>query len=818
MVSRWQKTLTIIAASVGGVGALAGGAYYFLMRRPLPKKQSHVQLAGLHEPVEIITDRYGVPHIYAQNEDDLYFAQGYVHAQERLWQMEMNRRLCSGRLSEIFGRLALDADRFSRRLGLHRIAAADVSSLPGQSKRVLEAYARGVTAFIERNRGNLPVEFTILRCKPGPWQITDSIQWARMMGWNLGGNWETEIIRAHTLEKAGAARAAQVEAGYAPNHPLIIPPGVAYSGINPGLIEQYRQIKQLSGFGALGASNNWVVDGTKSVTGMPILCNDPHLGQTAPSIWFENHLVAGDIDVVGVSFPGAPGIVIGHNRHIAWGMTNAISDVEDLYIEKFNPRNPNQCEYQGQWEDAQVIREEIKVKGEKEPVIEEVRVTRHGPIIGEYRVAEQEQAGQNGATAALPLALRWTGFDQCRIVTSLVKLNRATNWDEFSEAMRDWDAPPQNVVYADVEGNIGYIMAGAIPIRARGQHLLPTPGWTGEDEWIGLIPFEELPHIYNPPQHFIVTANNRVVDDSYPYYITNEWLNGYRAQRIRDLLLSKEKLDLADMATIQSDQYALPAVEIVPHMLAISPQTPLEQAALDVVRAWDYVLASNSPGASIYSAFLRKLERIVFDVVFGADEALLFHYLGRGATILANLNSNASRSRPLLIRMMNARDDAWFANSAVPNGPKTWDAAIQSAFSAAIEELREKLGDDVAQWQYGKIHHMTYNHPLGMIKPLDKIFNRGPYPIGGDIDTVSQAATLQHDPETVLVVPSYRQIVNLADLPHSLSMHSPGQSGHPASKHYDDFIKPWRRFEHHPMLFDRQEIAANAEGTLRLSP
>lgn len=821
MVSRWQKTLAITAAGVTGIGALMGGAYYYLMRRPLPKKQGCVRLDGLHEPVEIITDRYGVPHIYAQNEDDLFFAQGYVHAQERLWQMEMNRRLCSGRLSEIFGKLALDVDRFSRRLGLHRIATAEISSLPEHSKRALEAYARGVTAFIERIRGNLPVEFTILRCKPGDWQITDSIQWARMMGWNLGGNWETEITRAHIIEKAGTERATQLEAGYDPNHPLIIPPGVAYNGINPGLIEQYRQIKQLSGFGLLGASNNWVVDGTKSVTGLPILCNDPHLGQAAPSVWFENHLVAGDIDVTGVSFPGAPGIIIGHNRHIAWGLTNAISDTQDLYIEKFNPRNPNQYEYQGQWEEAQVIREEIKVKGENESVIEEVRVTRHGPIISEYRVSEQEQAGQNGANAesvTLPLALRWTGSDQCRIVTSIVKLNRATNWGEFSEAMRDWDAPPQNVVYADVEGNIGYIMAGAIPIRARGQHLLPMPGWTGEDEWTGLIPFEELPHIYNPPQHFIVTANNRVEDDSYPHYITNEWLNGYRAQRIRDLLLSKEELDLADMAVIQSDLYALPAVEIVPHMLAISPLAPLEQAAQDAVRAWDFVLAPDSPGASIYSTFLRKLERIVFDVVFGADEELLFRYLGRGATILATQNGSASRSRPLLIRMMNAHDDAWFANSAVPSGPKTWDAAMSSAFSAAVEELREKLGDDVARWQYGKIHHMTYNHPLGMVKPLDKIFNRGPYPAGGDIDTVCQMATLQHDPETVLVVPSYRQIVNLADLPHSLSMHSPGQSGHPASKHYDDFIKPWRHFEHHPMLFDRQEIVDSAEATLRLSP
>ncbi len=822
MVSRWQKTAAIAAATVAGLGGLAGGAYYFLMRRPIPKKKGQLHVSELHEPVEIITDHCGVPHIYAQNEDDLYIAQGYVHAQERLWQMEMNRRLASGRLSELFGSIALDADRFARRLGLHRAAQADVARLPAHSRRVLEAYARGVNAFIEQHRGNLPIEFILLRCKPAPWHISDSIQWAKMMGWNLGGNWETEVMRARLIEMVGAERAAKLEAGYDPDHPLIIPSGVAYQGINLGLLEQYEQIKQLSGFGTLSGSNNWVVDGTKSTTGLPILCNDPHLGQAVPSIWFECHLIAGDIDVVGASFPGTPGIVIGHNRSIAWGLTNAVSDVQDLYIEKFNPQHPNQYEFQGQWEEAQVIREEITVKGEKEPVIEEVRVTRHGPIITDYALSQHhDKVGQNGASAAastLPLALRWTGLDECCIITSIVNLNRAANWNEFLDAMRDWDTPPQNVVYADVAGNIGYIMAGDIPIRPRGQHLLPTPGWTGEDEWIGLIPFEELPQVYNPEQHFIATANNRVVDDSYPYYITNEWLNGYRAGRIRDLLLSKDKLAPADMATIQADQYALPAVEIVPHMLTIQPQTPQERAALVVLRAWNYVLSPDSAAASIYCTFLWKLERIVFDVIFGADEDLLHSYLGRGATILANPNGYASRSKPLLIRMMNERDDSWFADSPIANGPQTWDAALQSAFAAAVAELSEKLGPDVTRWQYGRIHRITWGHPLGMVKPLNRVFNRGPYQFGGDIDTVCMGATLAYDTETVVTVPSFRQIANLADLPRSLSIHAPGQSGHPASKHYDDFIKPWLRVDHHPMLFDRSDIEANAEGTLRMQP
>jgi len=821
MASWWQKTL---AAAVGLAG-LTAGAYYMLMRRPLPKAKGKLSLQGLHEPVEVITDRYGVPHIYAQNEDDLYFAQGYMHAQERLWQMELNRRIGSGRLSELFGTIALETDRFSRRLGLHRASAAEVSRLSEHNARILSVYAQGVNAFIERNRNNLSLEFTILRFKPEPWQSADSIQWAKMMGWNLGGNWETEIIRARIIAKLGAERAARLEAGYDPGHVLIIPPGVEYGGINLGMLEEYEQLKQLSGFGLLGASNNWVVDGTMTVTGSPILCNDPHLGQAVPSIWYECHLVAGDIDVIGVSFPGTPGIVIGHNQHIAWGLTNAVSDVEDLYVEKFNLQNPHQYEYQGKWEDAQVIREEIKVRGMKQPVVEEVKVTRHGPILLKLpHQNEGKPAGENGtgrASAELPLALRWTGLEQCNILSAVQKMNRATNWTEFRDALRDWDVPPQNAIYGDREGNIGYIMAGTIPIRAKGQALLPTPGWTGEYEWTGYIPFDELPQVYNPKEHFIVTANNRVVDDNYPYYITHEWLNGYRAQRIRDLLTSKAsggKLTLSDMAEIQSDYYALPAVEIVPHMLKISTKTPLEKAALDVLRIWDYTLAADSAGAAIYATFLNKLEHIVFSAMLGDDQALMHSYLGVGGTILALQNGYASRNRPLLIRLLNQRDNSWFADSVVSNGPKTWDEAIARAFHAAIEELRDKLGKNVSRWKYGSIHKMTYSHPLGAVKPLDKVFNRGPYPLGGDIDTVNMGATMPNSPETVITVPSYRQIVNLADPKTSLSGHAPGQSGHPASKHYADFIKPWLNIEHHPMLFERSMIEENAEGVLMLVP
>src|SRR5438067_1182078 len=480
MASWWQKTLVGVAALTG----LAGGAYFLLMRRPLPKIKGELHLHGLHELVEIITDRYGVPHIYAQNEDDLFFAQGYVHAYERLWQMELNRRISSGRLSEIFGELALETDRFARRLGMHRASSDAARQLPEHSKRILIAYAQGVNAYIEHNRNKLPIEFTLLRFKPRPWLIKDSIQWSKVMGWNLGGNWETEVIRARIVAKLGAERAAKLEAGYDPSHPLIIPPGVAYQGINLGMLEQYEQLKQLSGFGMLGASNNWVVDGTMTTTGMPILCNDPHLGQAAPSIWYECHLVAGDIDVIGVSFPGTPGIVIGHNQYIAWGVTNAISDVEDLYIEKFNPNNPYQYEYMGKWEDAQIVREKIKVKGSRSPVIEEVRITRHGPIVTSMpHPLQDDKVGKNGNVASeaveLPLALRWTGLEKHTIISAVQKLNLATNWEEFRDAPCEWDQPPQNVVFADVHANRCYVMAGEIPVRAKWRALRVSPTRSG---------------------------------------------------------------------------------------------------------------------------------------------------------------------------------------------------------------------------------------------------------------------------------------------------------------------------------------------------
>jgi penicillin amidase len=425
---------------------------------------------------------------------------------------------------------------------------------------------------------------------------------------------------------------------------------------------------------------------------------------------------------------------------------------------------------------------------------------------------------QDDKATEIPLALRWTGQDHHDVVQALIDMAHAQNADEFRAALRHWDMPAQNIVFADTAGNIGYHMAGAIPTRAHGQALLPVPGWSGEYEWTGLIPFDELPQSANPPEGFIVTANNRVVDDNYSYYITHEWLNGYRAQRIRDLILNQKKHSPSSMQQIQADQYSLPAEMIVPHILSISPHTRLGQQALVILSTWNNVLSSDSAGAAIYTTFLRKLEHIVFSAVIG-DDGLLQRYLGVGTTLFSILNGYAGRSKPLLIRLLQERDDSWFADSLNPNGPRTWADALSKAFEAALVELEEaKMGSEPTTWQYGKIHKMTFAHALGAIKPLDKLFNRGPYPIGGDGDTVCVAVNPANQPENVITIPSFRMIANLDDLSASLSIHVPGQSGQPTSKHYADFIRPARDHEHHPMLFDRDLIEENAEGWLQLVP
>ena len=801
---------------------------YWLVYRPLPRISGTVRVKGLQDKVEVIRDRWGVPHIYAENEEDLLFAQGYVHAQDRLWQMEFHRRLASGTLAEIVGGMALEVDRFARIIGFRRAAQADLALLDEQTRRYLEAYSQGVNAFIETHRSRLPLEFTLLRHKPTPWSPLDTAAFAKFMGWTLSCNWESELLRAGLIETLGPEKAAELEPSYPEDNPIIVPTGsdsrspkvsdrgerssVGRPSPNPN-----NKVARFLGLGGSGGgSNNWVINGARSVTGKPLLANDPHLPPLMPSIWYENHLVGGGpsagsgrgLAVTGASMPGLPGVVLGHNERIAWGATNAGPDVQDLYIERLRT-TPSGCpeyEFRGEWEKAQVVREEIRVRGKKEPLVEEVVVTRHGPIINGL-------LGEGAPT----LALRWVGHEPGSMLQSL-RINRAGNWEEFIAGLRSWSVPAQNMVYADGyrdHGNVGYYMAGQAPIRAGGWGLLPAPGWTGEYEWTGHIPFEELPQAYNPPPGYIASANNKIVDDDYPYFLTLEPMPGYRARRIVDLIEAKEKLSIEDCQAMQVDFYSIPAEELLPYILTLQPDDQWRRRAIEYIRGWDRCLTADSVAAAIYEVFEFQLLKLTFADKLGewAD-----YYFGAGRLELAPITTLIGQAAVALRGFLKEGDSDWFADGATGE-PRTREETLLLALEETVSALREELGDDMERWQWGRLHQTTFTHLFGRIKPLHLLFDRGPFPTGGDSETVWQASVVPGFPTSpVAIIPTYRQIIDLGDWERSVAVNSTGQSGQLGSRHYADMIELWRTGRYHPMLWERASIEREAEGTLILLP
>ena len=804
-MSRLLKSLGLAA---GGLAALASSGIYYFLRRSLPQTSGTVRALGLKDQVEVIRDRWGVPHIYAQNTDDLFFAQGYVHAQDRLWQMELQRRIGSGRLSEIFGEIALDTDRFVRVLGFRRAAEADRTALRPETSQVLESYARGVNAFVETHRDRLPLEFIILRFRPEPWTAVDTLVWGKVMGWNLSINWDSELLRGRLAAALGEERAAELEPPYPEANPIVLPPEVDYARLGAGVLSRWQKVKDiLTGGGQGGGSNNWVVDGAKSVTGKPLLANDPHLPLQMPGVWYLNHLVGDGFNVIGASLPGVPSVIIGHNERIAWGITAGFADVQDLFVERFHPENPHQYEYEGEWEEAQVIREEIVVKGRPEPVVEEVVITRHGPIINAIAPGEEEQ----------PLALRWVGHKPADLVRSFLDLNRAHDWDSFRQALRDYTVPSLNFVYADVDGDIGYLFGGKVPVRAQGQGLVPVPGWTGEYEWTGYIDLDELPQAHNPATHYLATANNRVVDDRYPHFISAEWTNGYRARRICDLLEITEQLSSDDFKTMQMDFYWLPGKELAGYLADLSVEEDDLKQALEIIRNWNYHLTAYSVAGAILQVFLHQMMHNTFADKLGTE--LAEAYFGKGSEpLLAPVNTYLGRSNVVLLNLMQNPESPWF-NRTDTDQIETRDDIMRLSLREAVDYLRGKLGPDMNQWQWGKLHQVTFVHPLGAVKPLNLLFNKGPFPLGGDTDTVFQAAIFPYEPYDVKSFSvSYRQIIDLADLSRSVAIAPPGQSGQPGSKHYGDTIDDWLNGGYHPLLWHRADIEREQEATLTLTP
>ncbi len=827
-----RRLLIAVAILVVIVAAVAAGAYLY-GRRSLPQVSGTIHVEGLSGPVEIVRDADAIPHIFASAKRDAFFGLGFVHAQDRLWQMEFQRRIGHGMLSEVFGAATVPQDRFLRTVGFGRAARSAWERLPDDARRQIEAYCAGVNAFLATDPP-LPPEFTLLRFKPAPWTGPDVLVWVKMMAWDLSANYSHELLRRDLLARVGPERTAELMPPYPQDGLSILDqPAVEQSHAAGERTSETRKLpgtsaangeswsnafaralgghdavrQQLLGGGRLEAlgSNNWVVDGTLTASGKPLLANDPHLGTHVPSTWYLAHMSAGDFDVIGATLPGAPAMAIGRNRHIAWGETNVAADVEDLYRERLDPTG-KLVEYRGALEPLRIIKETIAVSG-GDPIELDVRITRHGPLVSDAINANNAASTDDPKPAPLePLAFRWTALDDADgTVVAFLLLNEARNWEEFTAALRHFVVPSQNFVYADVEGHIGYYLPGHIPIRASGDGASPAEGWTGEMEWTGWVPFDELPHAYDPPGHFIVTANHRPVPPDYPHHIALEYPNPYRAQRITDRLREGTRLTVDDFRDIQADTLSLHAKALVPLLIQHArPESDAERRAIEMLRGWDFDADADSAAEPIFQAWFLRLA-----AALAGDEL--------GPAILDDYRGRFSYTTRFVTNTLTAGGGAWCDDVTTP-GPESCEQAITRALREGVADLTERLGADMARWRWDAVHRAVFPHQgLDSIGPLRPLLSRS-IPNVGDWSTVNVGTVLVDRPYTQEAVPGYRQIVDLSPANNSRFIDAVGQSGHFLSRHYDDFMTDWRDVRDRKMRMTRAEIDDGALGRLVLTP
>jgi len=828
----WWKVL-LVAAAAFLIVVIVGVALFMQVsvRRAFPDVDGEVAIAGLDASVEVIRDDMGVPHIYASSTHDVFMAQGYVHAQERFWQMDFWRHIGAGRLSEMFGESQVETDTFLRTLGWHEIAEAQYAAAPPDMRAIMDAYADGVNAYLAtQSPADLSFEYTVLEFTnhsytPEVWTPVDTLSWGIAMAWELRGNMDSEIERAMLLGTLTDSQVAQLF----PPYPGDINPYIVSAeenaanlvttmaaslhstpAIRSALSSAHENIDLLATLGASApetgiGSNSWVVSGARSPTGSPILANDPHLAIQMPSIWFQNGLHCTDVsaacpfDVAGFSFAGVPGVIIGHNANIAWGVTNLGPDVQDLYVEKVNPGNPNQYEVNGVWVDMDVHEETIAVAG-GDPVTVEVKATRHGPVIsGSYEALDDFADSGSAPPEPYAIALRWTALESNPgIVQAFIGLDMAQDWDDFRAALSTFTVPAQNFIYADTSGNIGYQAPGFVPIRAGSDGTLPVPGWTDDYEWSGYIPFDELPRSYNPESGYIVTANNAVVDDTYPYHITYDWNHGYRARRIVDLVGSNSGIGLSEHGSIQFDSYSLNAQTVVPYL------TALDSSLKGVLSAWDLGNQADSSAAAAFNAVWTRLLEYTFHDDLPED--YWPNGAGRWYTVVGAMLDDPS-------------DPFW--DDKTTSDVEDRDMMLSKALAAGFSDLDEWFGDNPADWRWGDLHLSVFrNQTLGDsgIGLIEDRFNRGPHKTSGGADLVNATGWTAFEGFETTWLPSMRMLVDLGDLSRSLTTHTTGQSGHADHPHYDDMIPLWLAGEYSPMNWTRPQIEAAAEATQTLIP
>ena len=765
-----NKGLKVLGWIVGGIVVLAVVVligFNWFIGKSKPVIEGELTVPVLAKEVTVTRDEHGVPHIEAESEADLYRAQGYVQAQDRLFQMDLSRRQASGRLAEVVGAAAVENDKFFRAFSLRYAAELSWEGYDAQSKQVLEWFAEGVNAFMKE--GNLSYEFTLLGYEPEPWTPIDSLTIGKYMAYDLGGNWNLLAFRHWAANNLDDAEFKELLVDY---------PEDARS-----IIEANREteVKVADAFyldampNEFNGSNNWVVSGDKSETGAPLLADDPHLGLSTPSIWYQMNLQSPEQNVSGVIFAGIPGIILGHNEHLAWGVTNVNPQVQDLYIEKRNPDNPYQFLYDGEYYDAEVRDEPIKVK-DGETVDFEVVMTMHGPVISDVMGSE--------TLAQEVFALEWTALEPTKELQAVLGFNKAKTWSEFEVALHDFNAPAQNFVVADQEGTIAYRANGNVPIRKKGNGQFPVPGDSSEYGWEGYIPYDELPTVVNPESGWIATANNEVVGDEYPYYLTDYWAQPYRYERIAELLEAKDKLSVQDMKDIQMDTVNLYAKEFLPDFIASIENKAVESYGeeLALLKEWDYNETIDAGAPLIFNEMIEQLVMELFEQKLPED---IYEMMPAKYSILDNM----------LRAAYEGNEGVWISNAG------GIDALVYKAFEQSVLIMREKFGADVAKWQWGDYHQLSFYHNIASAHDLIAWYlNPKQVPAGGSRTTV-QAAGNRVD-GTVNHGASWRFVADVSDLTSAYHIVGPGQSGHKKSDWYDNQVEDWAKGIYHETSID----------------
>ena len=764
-----------IAAAGGALTAVAGGAaaglWWQLFKRPLPRTEGELTLTGIDAEVTIRRDRWGVPHVRARSERDLWFAQGLCHGQDRLWQLDLYRRAARGRIAEIAGPSGLPSDRFLLTLGIARAAEAEAESAEPEVGEALEALAAGINAAAEAAAAP-PFELQLLRTEFEPWRPADSLAAHKLLSFGLSTNWERELLRADMGRELGPELAAKLDPAYPAGNPIVLEPGGPGAAAGTALVERADEVRRFLGLApeATG-SNNWAVAPSRSATGGALIAGDPHLPPSMPGITYQMHLGTDGRWCRGASLPGMPGLVFGHTPEIAWTFTNAMADVMDLFREELDDSG-ERYRFGDEWRELDVREEEIPVRGH-DPEHLVVRETHHGPIVNEALAADDDA----------PLALAWMSRSHAAITRANTRVLHVTRGAELLELLEEHHTPVSNLVWADAAGSIGYKTVGRVPLRAGGSPDLPRDGAGAQDEWQGWVPYAELPELTDPERGYVVTANNRIEPDDYPHHITSDYLDGHRAARIEQLLESEEAHDLDTFGRIQTDMLSLPGLETARRLARLEPRTQAETRAIERLRSWDGRMVPDSVSATIYQAFTLRLAREVARCAIG-DRDLAERWLDRAHNGFITHVTSPWRWQSHLLALWEEGDDELIG--------RPWPELVLDSLAAALVELRDRHGDDPDGWRWGKVHELRFPHALGHANPvLGRILDRS-LEVGGGQETVVQVGWDPGAPFGAIWAPCWRMLADASDLEGSRWQQFTGNSGHPGSHHYDDLQPRWR--------------------------